>query len=249
MYRGRKHKPFSEADRKRYKLLMPHLSRALGMQFRLRDAEHRVAASLAALEGLGAAALLVGAGGEIVFANRAALALLAEGDGLRLRSLGGRNRWRLVAEHGATQAKIDAALRQAADADSLTAAHFSRAIPVPRPSGLAPYALQLSALPQGNAFGAGGGGAIPRAILFVADSARPAALDGATLTHLFGLTAGEARLAEVLGAGMGLQEAADALEVSHNTAKSQLQQVYQKTGADNRARLMKLLMTLAQVKA
>lgn len=114
-----------------------------------------------------------------------------------------------------------------------------------RPSGLADYVLQLSTLPQHNDLGAAGGGDVPRALLFVADTAGPLALEGAMLTHLFGLTAGEARMAVVLGEGMDLTAVASILHISLNTAKTYQKAIYAKTEVNNRQSLMKLLMALA----
>ena len=54
-----------------------------------------------------------------------------------------------------------------------------------------------------------------------------------------------ARLAVTLSEGDELAEAAQRHGISLNTAKSQLQAIYAKTGTDNRARLTKLLLALA----
>ncbi len=49
-YRGVNAPPFDEEHRARLRLLMPHISRSLGVMFKLRDAEFRIAASLQALD-------------------------------------------------------------------------------------------------------------------------------------------------------------------------------------------------------
>jgi len=43
-----------------------------------------------------------------------------------------------------------------------------------------------------------------------------------------------------------IEDAAVELGVSANTVKSQLQQVYQKTGTDSRAKLAKLILSLSE---
>lgn len=186
------------------------------------------------------AIMLAGNGGDILFANDAALSLLAEGDGLSLRKLPGTARRQLAASGHTAQAEIAEALRQAT-----AAAPYARLIAVPRASGRAPYILRCLALP-GIDGSATRDADMAHAILFVTDASRPLALDTETLAHLLGLTASEARLAVTLAEGIGLREAADLLGVSVNTVKTQLTQVYLKTGVDNRARLTKLLAALAR---
>lgn len=186
------------------------------------------------------AILLAGNGGDILFANDAALMLLAEGDGLSLRLLPGTARRQLAASSTVAQAAIAEALRQAT-----AVAHYSKLIAVPRGSGCAPYVLRCLAL-TGIDEPATRDADMAQAILFVTDTTRPLAFDTETLTHLFGLTASETRLAVTLADGIGLREAADLLGVSVNTVKTQLTQVYLKTGTDNRARLTKLLAALAR---
>ena len=50
LFNGRKAKPYSESDRDLVRLTVRHLSRALGTMFRLRDAEFRLAANVAAAD-------------------------------------------------------------------------------------------------------------------------------------------------------------------------------------------------------
>ena len=65
------------------------------------------------------------------------------------------------------------------------------------------------------------------------------------LMELYRLSPAEARLAVTLSEGDELAEAAQRHGISLNTAKSQLQAIYAKTGTDNRARLTRLLLSLA----
>lgn len=63
VYRGRGDPRFGEREKNKLSLLVPHFSRALGVMLRLRDAEFRVAASLAALDRIASGILLFAAGG------------------------------------------------------------------------------------------------------------------------------------------------------------------------------------------
>ncbi len=86
VYRDVSEREFGEPERAACRVLIPHLSRALGIMFRLRDAEHKVASSLAALDRISSCIVLFDGVGSVIFANRTALRVLEREDGLRLRS-------------------------------------------------------------------------------------------------------------------------------------------------------------------
>ena len=242
LYRGFNAPKFSLEDKQKLSLLLPHLSRALGVMFKLRDAEFKVASTLAALDSVATGILLLGQGDGVVFANRAARNFLADADGLALRRLLSGSGSKLVADNAATQAAIDAALHGALDPGSGEIPHFAHSIHVPRPSHQSPYALQFSALAASNEFGAGSDA--PRAIVFITDPAQPIRVDSELLKRAYGLTTAEIRVAVTLCSVSTIEDAAVDIGVSANTVKSQLQQVYQKTGTDSRAKLAKLILSL-----
>ena len=84
VYRGVNGQAYGKREREVHRILVPHLSRSLGIMFRLRDAELRVAATLAALDRLAAGIVLIGARRVVVFPNLSARRILADEDGLRL---------------------------------------------------------------------------------------------------------------------------------------------------------------------
>lgn len=197
------------------------------------------------LSGFWPAALLVGARAEIVFANPAAQKMLSVCDGLSLCKLHGIARWQLRANQSSVQATIDAALRLVVQPAG-AATSFFPLITVQRTSEAAHYVLRFAKLPSMDIDIGFCSENMPLAIVFITDTTLPLALEADTLTRLFGLTASEARLAIVLGDGIALKQAANMLGVSLNTVKTQLQQVYLKSGVASRARLMKLLAALAR---
>jgi DNA-binding CsgD family transcriptional regulator len=82
------------------------------------------------------------------------------------------------------------------------------------------------------------------AVLVISDlEVRPGPPE-ATLRAAFGLTAAEARLASRLGTGDSLENAANALGIAKETARSQLKAVYAKTGTSRQAQLVALLLRL-----
>ena len=63
------------------------------------------------------------------------------------------------------------------------------------------------------------------------------------LRDRYRLTPAEQRLAECLATGLRLEDAADRLSISRETARSRLKQVMIKTDCDRQAELVRLLMT------
>ena len=126
---------FDETDRRVHALLTTHLSRAVGTMLRLRDAEFRLASSLQALDRLHGALLLLGRRGNVLFANRKALALLAPAQGLALRAghpLQDGVGW-LQATRAELQNALDAEIRAALANDPLRPAHFAHGLCIPPP--------------------------------------------------------------------------------------------------------------------
>ncbi len=245
LYRSEGEGRFAGYERDRLAMLSPHLSRSLGVMSRLRDLELKVASSLGALDRLSVAVLLFGARGQISFANRAALRILGEEDGLRLRhfvnnsSLG-----EIVADDSNSHSALTSAIFKTLSPD-LHTEHYSHAVTVPRLSGRPKYTLNFSALAVQNEFGSGTHA--PRAIAFITDNAEPIRLDGELLKKTYGLTPAELRLTEIMTECPTIEEAATRLSLSGHTVRSQLRSVYMKTSTNNRAMLMRLIMSLSQI--
>jgi DNA-binding CsgD family transcriptional regulator len=239
VHRSIRSRPFSERSKERLRLLIPHLSRALGVMFRLRNAEMKIAASRSALDRLSSGIVLVDAHRDIVFTNRAAQRLFAARDGLTLAP-GSSSRERLAAATPAKTAEIDRALGAALAPVRAQLPHFSVGIRVPRPSGKAPVVLNVSSLPADNGFGDGA-----CAIVFLTDSCEAPRISQALLRRIYGLSAAELRIVERVCAGGSLGDAASALGIGQATARSQLQSAFDKTGTRRQAELVKLVLSLS----
>lgn len=83
------------------------------------------------------------------------------------------------------------------------------------------------------------------AMLVLRDPNRRPIIPSATLARLFGLTPAEAALASELARGVSLDDAAVNLHISRNTARSQLQSVFMKTGVNRQVELVRMLLTSA----
>jgi DNA-binding CsgD family transcriptional regulator len=110
---------------------------------------------------------------------------------------------------------------------------------VSRPSLLRPYVMLVSPLHLGDGWAAT---QRARAVVFITDPETEFERQDQALERLFGLTPAESRLACILASGKSLKQAAEELSVSRNTVHSQLQKVFEKTGANRQADLVRLLL-------
>lgn len=243
-YRSDKEGAFTQDERERLSIILPHVSRAFGVMAKLREADYKVAASLAALDRLASGLLLIDASGVVAFANRSAQHMLENGDGLRLRKLANTvGLGDLIAEDAKSSKAISEAISATLNRDPYATPHFSNCVTVPRTSGVASYTLQFSALGERSEFGAGSGAYA--GIVFIADGAQEVHVDPELLQSTYGLTPAEARVALVLLESSSAQEVADKLGTSPNTVNTQIKQIYAKLGVDTRTRFVKLLLGLA----
>lgn len=242
-HRGVRQGKFIRREEHRLQILMPHLSRSLGVMHRLRDAELKVASSLAALEQLTTGVLLISAGQQVVHANRAARRLLDQEDGLCLQPVCGRpSEDRLIVNHPPTAESVRAAVREAVAPDLMASTHFSRSVAVARPSGRPSYVLNFSPLPRDNEFGSGS--AIPRAIVFLTGGDEPVQIDAALWRKTYRLTKAEIRVLGLIAEGTDQEQTTGRLGISANTLKSHLRSIYAKTGVSCRSQLMKRVYSL-----
>jgi len=242
--RGLHHPNFSDTERHRQQLLLPHISRSLGVMQRLRSAELTVATTRAALDRLLCGVLLLDNLGRVAFANQSAQRLIERGDGLRLRKFGhAAGLSELDTEDTASSNAIRAAIKTTLRRDPYATPHFSQSVVVPRSTGFGHYTVQFSALGNQSEFGGGSSG--HAAIVFIADSTSRPSIDPAALQNAYGLTAGEARVALTLVEHVSAKEAAQILGVSPHTVRSQIKQIYAKLGVDTRTRFVRVMLGLA----
>ena len=122
--------------------------------------------------------------------------------------------------------------------------HPGGALALSRPSMLRPLSVLVA--PLGHKASVDGldlGRTRPAAVVFVSDPEVRQETPAALLQRLYGLTPAEARLAEAMAGGGPLKAAAERLGIGRETARSQLKQVYAKTGTHRQAELVRLLLT------
>lgn len=218
---------FSRSHAQALDRLLPHLQRALTIRSRLKDSTSQNAAFQTTLDLLSHGVLLVALDGTLVYANRKAEEILKSADGLSVGTKGS-----LIA---ARQAKSDE-LRGLIARFSL--ATGGGAMVLPRPSGLRPLEVIVAPL-TGNARAG-----LPHkatAVVFLRDPESQPQPVPAILASFYGLTPAEARLAADLLLHLTLDEIAARRRTSRETLRSQLKEIFRKTGTNRQSELIGFL--------
>lgn len=220
-----------------FRRLSAMLGRVLPLYELLGDAERKLRVAEYVIESSGTGTLLVEANGYILSANAVAQDLMSGAGPLFVLD-------------GHLCARTTQATRQLRDAIAemarlqSTTADPACYVPVALPDPDRAQPLTLIIRP-GPPFGPVSAPLKRTAVIVLRDPALPAMLSVADLERLFALSPAEARLATRLADGEGLEEAAVALGVSRNTARSQLQSVFAKTGINRQGDLVRLLLSSA----
>ena len=82
----------------------------------------------------------------------------------------------------------------------------------------------------------------PAVIVFVSDPENMVRTDAKRFSAAFGLTGSESKLAVRLAQGETLVQAAEALGVSHETARTHVKRIFDKTGARHQGDLVRVLL-------
>jgi DNA-binding CsgD family transcriptional regulator len=221
-----------EAMRRRMTLLFPHFRRAV-LIGKLVDLHKIEVASLAdTLDGLAAAMFLVDASGAIVRANASGQAMLAKGDAVRAAG----NRLTLN-QGGREQALSDVCT--AAEAGDAIIGTKGIAVPFESPQGTH-YVANVLPLTSGARRLAGTQYSAVAAV-FVAEASRQGTLPYDAIAQNYQLTGAELRVLFGIVEIGGVPEVAPALGISETTVKTHLQHVFDKTGVNRQADLVKLV--------
>jgi DNA-binding CsgD family transcriptional regulator/PAS domain-containing protein len=225
-------RPIEDSQIALYRLITPHLQRAVELNIQLANADLSRAASAEVLDRLDQGILFVDDRARLIFANRAAEAILSAGDGLGQSD--GFVQGRSLSDTAALHAAVADCVRSATRPQSGSYVSLSRA------DGRAALSVRVSPTP--GVFPAWLG-ARPAAILCVSDPERTVAPPMEELRNRFGLTRAQAALAIEILAGDGIQAAADRLSIGRATARTHLAQIFEKTGTQRQSELVRVLLS------
>lgn len=191
------------------------------------------AAGTEALNRLSIGAILLGDDRQVIFINRLAEEIVGEKDALVLRhgSLG-----TVLTQYAS---RLDALVKSVVDASQPEPTDGDHVANLPRRSGLRPILVLGIPLRRNIEVPHS---AMPSALLLLSDPERRPQLEAESIARLYGLTPTEARLAQGLAAGGRLDDVAQELGVSRNTAVTHLKRVFQKTHTERQSELVALLV-------
>lgn len=228
LQRGALHEPFTRSDIDQFNQLIPHLQRA--MQMRQRFAELQLGQSFLAgsLDVLAMPTFLFSELGQVAHFNRSAESLLNEKSHLRL------DNGHLQTDDDATTRKLSVEVTKAIRASRGDGNDLNSVILLQRSEQL-PLMLMITPLQlKGPVQGA--------ALLFAFDPETTPAMTPCLIRRLFGLSEAEAMLSIALCSGKTLDEVAIERGTTMNTIKSQLRNIFTKTGTKRQSELVSLLL-------
>jgi DNA-binding CsgD family transcriptional regulator len=233
LFRERKQPLFDESVRDGIRALAPHLNRALRVTLRVKELEARASALAETNDRALAAIVVTDDFGRLSEANIPARAILAENDGLAVRD------GVLSAARSDDNARLARLILEAAGGvGGLTFINKSAAMRVARPSCRRPLALVVSPTHNRDSpFGRS-----HAVTIAFADPERAPEADADLLARLYRFTAREATIAALSLLGRSPREVANELALTGNTVRTHIRHVFDKSGVERLADLVRLLM-------
>ena len=232
--RGQAAAGFSEAERSRCLVLLPHLRRALDLHLSINQDRQ-----VNLLYGQAMAHLMVGAivldeHGRVLECNPMAKAIVDTNDGLVIKGD------QIEATYAADNRRLQRLVRDVIEhAGKPTRLRPAEAIAISRPSGRVSWGLVVQPISPDRWTE---GKHRPCAAVFVRDSDSQAKPPVRLAQELFQLTAAETMLAIKLANGLSLEEAAEALNIRRNTARAHLRSIFSKTGVRRQTELVRIFL-------
>lgn len=226
---------FSADDASLLRRLLPSIQRSLRAGRALRRAEFFHQVAFDALDAVPLGIAFVDAAGEITAANRIARQII-EGENVRAHQE--------TIRRPEARSRTPRLRRAVADAMSDlqdAGGEVLNAFAVPRRPGLRPLTCLLA--PVGASVEGMEAADRPQAMLFIGDPDKPMDIDQRRLRELYGLSRAEARVVALLAQGYKLDATAENLGLVYETVRKHLKQVFDKTGCDRQAELVRLLVT------
>ena len=215
-----------------FKLLSPHVCRALAISDALDIRALRSEMLERTLDGLVAGVFLTARDGRVVYMNAAAERQIRTGNSIRIVNN------RIFPTDPAARAALSKAIDEASRDDiDMDMSEHSLAIPDIDGAG---YVATLLPVDRGQRRGIVAPFAASVAV-FTKDPVQAPLMPGEAFARLYKLTGGELRVLLALAQGLGAKEAADMLGISEPTVRTHLQRIFSKTDTSRQADLLRLL--------
>jgi len=222
---------FADHERKLLTWLLPRLRIAIALYARIALQQLQLSVLDQTAGQLGVGSMLLDDAGRVLLKNVVADRILQQRDGLQLRN--GVLHCSDAADDRALRVAVQRMTRPATDAGS--AAPGEQLLQLRRAGGERHWSVLLRSSRAQPGLEESASATVT---VLLRDASRTPEVSDATLIELFGLTRAEAALAVCLVRGQSINEAAAALGISRNTARTQLSSIFARTGTNRQPQLV-----------
>jgi integral membrane sensor domain MASE1/DNA-binding CsgD family transcriptional regulator len=212
--------------------IVQSIGEQLGRVIERKQAQEQRDALETTLNALNLAVCFTDQDARVLYMNRAAEQLLANGGGLHLAKN------RLVPVDCAARAAFMKAI-DLVTTSAIRSPPYDMIVPCPDPGGVGVIA---TILPLHGTQQEVPGTSTAAAAVLVQDSAAPARSIAEAFAELYGLTKSELRVLDAMSPDLSLKQVAERLGICENTAKTHLQHIFSKTNTSRQSELVHLLM-------
>lgn len=254
VFRSVSDQAFDQEDVRWMKLLIPHVSRSMGIMMRLNTARVQNAALLASFDRLNFGVALLNEKMQVLHLNQPAKNVLAREDGLSLNA-----RHQLEGCTSKTESKmqnISSWLEQVRNTPLSEQPHFLQGAVVKRKNlhtgterrlkerSKKYYDLQCVPLPKTDAWFAQQQDA--RYVVFITDPQAVKLPRDERLCELYGMTSAQAKVTREFTRGATYKMVAENLRISEETVRTHIKEIYRKTHVNRQADLVHLILSISQ---
>jgi DNA-binding CsgD family transcriptional regulator len=217
--------------------IVPHVRRAIQIHWRIHDLEHRNATNTEVLEHLNIGVALIDEARKVSYLNPVAQSMANAGDGLSVTD------GELTSALGEETVELSRLLGETVRATVSLECSRTGTMAVSRRSGQLPYRITAIPVPTTGAFAIGR--QQTAAIVFISEAQLAPKSSVDLIANIYSLSESESRLLRSLMECQPLKLAARSLGISVNTAHTQLNNIFRKTGVHRQPELVRLAMSLA----
>ncbi len=224
---------FTHVDMDRFKLLAPHMQRAVQVNRHLLRLEKNSNAIGDALDRLPVSIVLVDMNGLPVFSNQQARMLSLKKNGLSIKSNG------LATISGSNLKAVQKLIYQAVNSTTKQGGVHV----VQQPGSRRPLTVLVTPINDCHQFDLGADCSNVAAALFISKPDQGIEFPLDVLNCIYGLTPSESRLVVALVNGKSINRIAEQLTLSKNTVRNHLKSCFRKTGTRRQSELVALILS------